>query len=304
MLVFKRFASTGSPKAKLEEFFTYHTTSALLKPWIYRPKNANYLLTMDMKDPNSNRPLQPRKPVGPLSRKVLNDYIESIPARSNELVEWFRNWTQVTPRKRQVFNYVSSQHIQLMLVSSFFKLGSYDELLMNLYNNKAKFLKAQNNEAFDVEHFFNTIIMCKLHKNHLCNYRDAELAKRKLIKTWKAITNRNDKTGLANALVSVLARQQGFEVDLKGLSVTDIVLPKLGEIENTNPSKLLNFIQENRYVYLMLRTIVEFSNDGPIDSIIENFISSYRRAAEELGKDDIYDNYIESMKNLWITKSE
>lgn len=299
MLVFKRFTATSAPKAKLEEYFTFHTTNAALKPWIYRPKNANYLLTMDLKDPKTNRPLQPRKPVAALSRKVLNDYIETVNPKSNELVEWFKSWTEVTPRKRALFNYISSQHIQNMLISSFFKLGYYDELLMNLHNNKAKFLRAQNTEAFDLEHVFNTIVMCKLHKNSLRNYRDGDLAKKKLMRTWSSITNRNNDSGLANCLINALAKQQGFEVQLKGLEGKEVSLPELANIENLNIPKLLSFIQDNQSSYLLARTIAQFGEDSSMDPKIKLFISSYQQVAQKLGKTDIYDSYLESMKNIW-----
>lgn len=302
MLAFKRFASSLGPKAKLDEFFAYHTTNAALKPWIYRPKNANILLTMDLKDPNTNAPLQPRDPVLPLSHKVLNEYIASLEPRSTDLVEWLKNWTNISIRKRAVWNYIGSSHIQNMLITTFSTLGSYTQLVNVLYGKRNKFLEARNYDAFDVEHVFNTMTMCNLHRNQLKSFKDPKVAERKLNNCWGIVSLKNNETGLANALVATMAKQQGFESlpILDGLEPAEVKLPSF-DVANSSVGKLAAFIFDNKNTYLIARTIAEFQDAESVDPRIKDFISNYQTISQKLGKDDFYDMYTTSMKKLWAT---
>lgn len=302
MLAFKRFASNLGPKVKLEEFYTYHTTNAALKPWIYRPKNANILLTMDLKDPKTNAPLQPRDPVLPLSHKVLNEYIASLNPGSTDLVGWFKKWTNVTTRRRAIWNYICSSHIQNMLIATFFTLGSYPQIVSALYCKRDKFLEARNYDAYDVEHFFNTIMMCSLHRNELKSLNDAIKAEKKLNNCWSIVSSKNNETGLANALVATLAKQQGFEKlpILKGLEPSEVVLPKCDPADSS-VGKLAAFIFNNKNTYLIARTIAEFQDSESVDPNIEDFIANYQTISQKLEKDDLYDMYKKSMKKVWET---
>lgn len=299
MVVLKRFASTES-KNKLNEFFVYHTTSASLKPWIYRPKNANILLTMDLKDPNTNTPLKPRQPMQPLSRKVLDQYISSVEPGSRELVDWFKLWTNVSPRKRQLWNYISNEHLQNMLLQSFFRIGSYAGLVRMLYSNKQNFLEARNSDALDVEHFFNTILVCNLHRNKALGFNDPVVAQKKLASAWANVTLKNNETGLANSLVHALVKQQKMETipTLKGLEPAEIRLPHLPQDES--PGKMAAHLGELRYLYLTARTVVEF--DANADPAIHEFIQSYKSYLQKLGGNDIYETSAETLKQLLATK--
>ncbi|CAR27470.1 hypothetical protein ZYGR_0I07450 [Zygosaccharomyces rouxii] len=294
MLAFKRFASSTAHKRELQEFFTYHTTKAELKPWIYRPKNANILLTMDLKDPETNAPLKPRSPVQPLSRKVLDQYVNSIEPNSRELVDWLRGWTDVSIRKRELWNYISSGHLQNMLMQSFFKIGSYASLVNTLYSRQKKFVEAKNQDAFDVERFFNTIIACNLHRNHELGYKTGDVALRKLETAWNHVTHRDNETGLANSLIGALVKQQGITnvPKLKGLSAKPINLPSLPE--NDSRGNTAASINEQKFTYMIARTVLEF--DPEADQAIKTFVKAYQARLKELGKEDVYENNVAIMK--------
>ena len=300
MLAFKRFASSTAHKRELQEFFTYHTTKAELKPWIYRPKNANILLTMDLKDPETNAPLKPRSPVQPLSRKVLDQYVNSIEPNSRELVDWLRGWTDVSIRKRELWNYISSGHLQNMLMQSFFKIGSYASLVNTLYSRQKKFVEAKNQDAFDVERFFNTIIACNLHRNHELGYKTGDVALRKLETAWKHVTCRDNETGLANCLVGALIKQQGItaEPKLRGLSSKPINLPSLPENESSGNTAAS--ISEQKFTYIIARTVLEF--DPEADQAIKTFVRTYQARLKELGREDLYEDNVASMKQNFAAR--
>ncbi|AQZ14160.1 MRP13 (YGR084C) [Zygosaccharomyces parabailii] len=299
MAVFRRFASTEAKK-KLHEFFTYHTTKSTLKPWIYRPKNANILLTMDLKDPATNAPLKPREPIQPLSRKVLDQYIASVEPGSRELVEWFKLWTNVSPRKRALWNYLSSEHLQNMLMQSFFRIGSYAGLVRTLYCNKENFLKAHNINALDVEHFFNTILVCNLHRNRALGFNDPLVAQKKLVNAWANVTLRKNESGLTNSLIQALAKQQNIKSipELSGLKAATVSLPELPLEESQG--KMAAQLGEFKFLYLTARTIAEF--DPETDAAIHDFIKRYQSYLQNLGAKDIYESSVEDLERLLATR--
>lgn len=300
MLVFKRFASSNGAIAALDEFFTYHTTNAALKPWIYRPKNANILLTMDLKDPTTGAPLQPRNPMPQVAQKALNEYIATLQPGSTDLLNWLKNWTSVTTRKKAVWKYLSASHIQTILVSSFFLLGSYSKVVGLLYSKKKNFLEAKNGDAFDVEHLFNTIVMCSLHRNAAKGLNDKDIAAKKLETAWRQVTNTENHTGLANVLIDTYVKQQSLpnQPMLKGLTETEIKLPKLPETEDQG--KLNSYLYVNKHNYLIARTIEEFSDT--VDPKVTNFIAEYQTISQKLNENDPYDTYKASMTKLLVEK--
>lgn len=293
MLVFKRFASSTGAKTVLDDFFTYHTTNAALKPWIYRPKNANILLAMDLKDPVTNTPIKPRKPMPTVAQKVLNDYLVTIQPGSRELLDWLRNWTSVTTRKKALWNYISASHLQNILVASFYQLGYYTQIVGLLYAKRGDFIKAGNSTAFDVEHFFNTIMMCNLHRNASKGLNDQETAAKKLRNAWKQVSHQENQTGLANALVKIYCNQQNIETApiLKGFTEAEIKLEQAPEISTSSDGHLAAFIFTNKNNYLIARTIQEFSGNLEVDPKIVQFVKEYQAISQKLAKDDLYDVY-------------
>ncbi|QLQ78819.1 hypothetical protein HG537_0B01670 [Torulaspora globosa] len=306
MLVFKRFASSTGAKTVLDEFFTYHTTNAALKPWIYRPKNANILLTMDLKDPVTKTPIKPRKAVPTVAQKVLNDYIASVQPGSKELLDWLRDWTCVTTRKKALWNYISGQHIENLLVSSFFRVGFYSQILGLLYSRRRDFIKAGNKSAFDVEHFFNAVIMCSVQRNAYKCLRDKEIARKKLENAWRQVSNQDNQTGLTNALVKAYCNQQGLDTVpvLNGLAETEIKLDRPADIATASDGELAAFVFANKNRYLIARTIQEFSEAQDVDPKISQFIQDYQAVCQKLDKDDLYDLYKSSMAQIYAANSD
>lgn len=306
MLVFKRFASNTGARAVLDDFFTYHTTNAALKPWIYRPKNANILLQMDLKDPVTKTPIKPRQAMPTVSQKVLNDYVASVEPGSKELLQWLRDWTSVTTRKKALWNYISAPHLQNILIRSFFQLGGYTHIVGLLYSRRRDFLKAGNLSAFDVEHFFNTIIMCSLQRNGLKGLQNRDIGLRKLENAWRQVTDKENQTGLADVLIKTYCKQQGIETSpvLGGLAETEIKLDQPADIATASDGQLAAFIFANKYNYLITRTIQEFSEGQEVDPKITQFVQDYQAICQKLGKDDLYDLYKSSLAKLFEEKQE
>ncbi|CAI4062373.1 hypothetical protein SKDZ_07G3310 [Saccharomyces kudriavzevii ZP591] len=294
-VVWKRFASTGeSARTKLEEFLIYHKTDAKLKPFIYRPKNAQILLTKDIRDPKTKEPLKPRAPVKPLSKQTLNDFIYSIEPNSTELLDWFKKWTGTSIRKRAIWTYISPIHVQKMLTASFFTIGKYAHMVGLLYGIEHKFLKAQNPSVFDIEHFFNINIMCALHRNKLRNYKDGDIAQRKLQVAWKKVLNRKNDTGLANILVTTLGRQIGFTPELAGLEPVQISLP---DIPTTlSDAELKGLLNKYEGVYLISRTLLDIDQHNAQYPELQRFIRQYQSAWGE--SNDPYDTSLKSLEQL------
>ncbi|CAI4479624.1 CQS_1a_G0019800.mRNA.1.CDS.1 [Saccharomyces cerevisiae] len=290
--VWRRFASTGEiVKAKLDEFLIYHKTDAKLKPFIYRPKNAQILLTKDIRDPKTREPLQPRPPVKPLSKQTLNDFIYSVEPNSTELLDWFKEWTGTSIRKRAIWTYISPIHVQKMLTASFFKIGKYAHMVGLLYGIEHKFLKAQNPSVFDIEHFFNTNIMCALHRNRLKDYKDAEIAQRKLQVAWKKVLNRKNNTGLANILVATLGRQIGFTPELTGLQPVDISLPDIPN--SSSGAELKDLLSKYEGIYLIARTLLDIDQHNAQYLELQEFIRQYQNALSE--SSDPYDTHLKAL---------
>ena len=298
-VVTKRYASTSASKQQLDEFFTYYKTHASLRPWIYRPKNSNLLLTMDLKDPNTNLPIQPRQPFKPLAKNVLNKYIDSLEPKSSELLTWFKDWTKMSVRKKPVWNYISASHLQKMLITSFFKLEGYSHLVSAIYSSRNKFVSAQNPQAYDVDHFFNTLIMCNLRRNLLMDFNDANVSKRKLIIAWGFTTLRTDNYGLAKLLVQELGKQQGYdtiEFVEKFKLLSEVMLPSI-DIGTAQTDALENFIEKQNGTYIITRTLLDYNKD--IDPKVHRFVQLYQSIQIKLKLTDVYDEYKLSEKEIW-----
>lgn len=283
-----------SADSKLDEYYKYFATQASLRPWIYRPKNANTLLAMDLKDSESDAPLKPRAPVRPLSKQVLNTYIWSA-QEASQLLSLLRKWTSLTTRKRGVWDYFTAEHIQNILFASTFKLGKLSSFLQHLYMWKPLFAEAGNDRVFDVEHFFNSLVTCQLHRNAVRELGDANVAEKKLLNAWHQVSVKENKTGLTSYLVSALAKQQGFpEVKLPGLADADVLLPHI-DLGATKSGKIAAFASKHRFLYLMARTIDEY---GTPSEPISSFIQNYQAAQKSLGQNDVYQEYVVIARRL------
>lgn len=256
----RRYLSTfQKADAKLEEYFKYYATQASLRPWIYRPKNANTLLAMDLKEQGTDTPLKPRSPVKPLSKNVLNTYIWSA-QEASQVLNLLHKWTSLTTRKRGIWGYFDAHHLQNILFASTFKFGKLSSFLKHLYMWKPKFAEAGNAKIYNVEHFFNSLVTCQLHRNAARELGDPELAYNKLLNAWNHVSSKEIETGLTSHLVAALAKQQGFsQTQLPGLSEVEIALPH-ANLESTSNGKLSAFLSDNRFLYVMAQTVIQYGN--------------------------------------------
>ena len=300
MRSFRRFNSGLAARQQIDNYFTYFQTKNDLRPLIYRQKNANTLLAMDLKDPITKQQIKPRPPIASIPKQLLTTYIKSIPQGSNEFFEWLKPWMKLTTRKKEIYQYFTSTHLQNMLIQSFFVVGDYTRMVGYLYIQKQRFLNACNGSIYDIDHFYNTLLMCSLHRGSIMQFNDSEIAKQKIKQMWLNTVDKQQKLGLTPLLVNCYAKQQGFDT-------TDL-MPELNDVPITLPT-LTNeitpklFTQQNEPLYLMCRTIEQFSNDIPKE--ITNFINEYKTATSELGDTaDIYDKYVSSMKQIWTQKKE
>ena len=316
----------SAAREKIDEYFTYFKTQAALRPLVYRAKNASTLMAMDLIDPETNEPITPRKPIVSIPNKLLIDYIKSVNTEgSNEFYEWFKRWTDVTPRKKPIWNYFTPVHLQYMMVQSFFKIGDYARLIGFLYTRWNRFAKAGNAKIFDVEHFFNTYLMCAIQRGRIFEFNDPEKAKRKLLQAWSRTYSREQRTGLCAMLINCFAQQQGFslsesgskaEQELAKLVTTtttgenedgSVVLPKFDPEITVDPKR---FLERNENLYLICRTLLDnttATTTGPYAEI-QRFVNEYDKlsasgdsATTSVG---IYEDYMESMRKIWFAKKE
>ncbi|KAL3239977.1 mitochondrial 37S ribosomal protein mS44 MRP13 [Nakaseomyces bracarensis] len=294
MLRFRRLYSVAkSNKQLLDEFYEYYSTKKDLRPLIYRPRNATVLRSMDLKDPVTNKPLQPRDPVRPLGKQVLNGYIESLPEGSKELMDWLHKWCGVSLRKKTLFRYLSGSHLQTMLFSSLFRIGHFGHTLGLLHSYQGRIVAAGNTQAYNAEQYFNTAIACSILRNSAKGLVDSGIALKKLRVNWAKTTTREIRTGLTWPLIEAYAHQQGIDatkITLAGVEKNvPIQLPKPEE-------DLTNYVSRNKYLYYIARVIAEHSETCPNDITV--FIQDYQKSLSSIQKQDDYESSIESMQQL------
>lgn len=303
--IFRRFIAENSAqncKVKLDEFYTYYTTKLADRPLIYRPRNANTLVAMDIKDPVTKEPILPKDPIKPLAKNTLTEYIKSMNSdQSMELFAWFKKWTSVSRRKKQLWQYMNSRHIEAFIIQSFFKLGNFEKLLGLIYARRANFINAKQTTIYDIDHFFNPVMMCFIHRNSLAHFNDVEKSTRKLQILWNNVMVKEDNTGLAKLLLDTLIKEQGIDaqkLDVK-LASSEISLPPLSDVKEEVMKPVFDANLSN---YLVARTLKQFSQTIPIQ--LENYISEFEALAAKLNQGDIYSEYTNSLSQLWAAKRE
>ncbi|CCH60052.1 hypothetical protein TBLA_0C02420 [Henningerozyma blattae CBS 6284] len=289
--------SSASPKSQLDEFYTYYTTRKELRPYIYRPKNSSLLISKNLKDPKTGEQLKPKDPIKPLSSQALISYINSIPNGSNDLLNWFLEWTKPNHRKRPLWNYITPRHIQELLINSFFKIGNYSYILSTLYSTSNKFIHAGNPKIFDINHFFDSYLICNIHRNQLFNYKNGSNIQEKKLRTcWNHIVYKKNlkQSGLTNLLLKVLGAQQGFDPftivkELKNINTIELPIDT-PIVTEKNTLELENFFEAYKFNYLACKTIEEFDPKLISESSgdIKTFITYFSKITEKLGKEDYY----------------
>lgn len=260
---------------------------------------------MDLRDPITKKKLTPKEPRATLSRAVFLDYLQEVQQGKEgkgELVSWLRAWCQIPARKTHVWGYLDSYMVAKMLAVSFFEIGGYTQLVNELYCQRKKFVSAKNPGVFNVEDFFNTLLMCNLQRNHILQFNDVEISKKKLANAWRRVSERENKTGLANLLLDTLGKQMGYDCRevVKGLDMQtgELDLPLWEQDKGISKEQ---YLQKNDLVYLLSRTILQFNEAeaSNVDSPVVKFVDQYKQLSEELGKADLYDQYQDSMTQLW-----
>lgn len=310
-----RFQSTSTQnslvRAQLDEYLAYYNTKKELRPYIYRPKNHNKLLTMSIpiKDDHGNiidyETPKPKDPIRPISPKLLTKYIDSVKDR-NELLQWVKEWTDVTTRKKDVWKLWRPIHLQKLLIKSLTEFGGYSNMLGFIYALKDKFVRAKNGQVYNIENFFNTVLLCTLLRNHLIRSPDSKIALRKLKTAWSITQLKENETGLSNILIQTLEQVQGFKTsnELKGFESKSLTLPNLNNLDSLmNTSYKEKIMQDNELAYLISRTLLERVNLKPIDlspetlRSMQNFVHDYQQLLS--GKEDKYDKMMKSMDELY-----
>ncbi|CCK68565.1 mitochondrial 37S ribosomal protein mS44 MRP13 KNAG_0B01180 [Huiozyma naganishii CBS 8797] len=301
-----RSESTGrtTPKQQLADYFEYYMTPIAQRPFIYRPRNANILLTMDIKDPKTNLPVKPRAPIKPIAKSVLNEYIKSA-TEKGELFEWFKNWTKVSVRKRHLWNYLDAKHIQNALVHSFFETGDYCRIVGFFYTKRGSLVNSGNVGAYNVEEFFNTLVMCNLHRQRVKGFNEPERAAKKLKVAWGVVTQRENKSGLADLLVQCMAKEQNFKPSLRAFVRKEVLeLPTSASLSDSE--ELKQFVAANENTYLICRTLLDYGSDtitgGNLDTL-KRFVTEYQQASQKFNLSDKYDAYVKALEQLY-PKSE
>lgn len=290
-------SSVQDPAVTLNEFIRFVKTPQTLKPFIYRKKNANRLLAMDLKDPESNLPVQPRDPVKVPRISTLNKVIYNA-SSYEELKNIAQEWSSITPRKTLFWSYFEAIHLHNFLLVSTFKHASYGPALNLLYQLQYLFAKAKETDAFDVNLWFNTVVMCQLHRNELLDVKGTEMAERGFKKLWSTVAVKNDSTGLAEELFKCLNRQHGSSIKFP-LDTTPVSLPTFS-LEDQTVKKQRNFLQDNKPLYLFSKTASAF---GSTNEEIEKFISSYAALAKQVGQADVYDSFVAQYKSALESKA-
>lgn len=307
---FTRLSSTGAApsaqasRAMLDSYFTYFKTPVAMRPLVYRPRNANTLLAMDMKDPETKQQIKPLQPVASVPKSAFMQFLRSTGKGSDEFFRWIQPWVSVTPRKRQIFQYFTPQMFQWMLIQSFFVVGDYTRMVGYLYTNRSRFEAAKNPNVYDVDHFMATVLMCSIQRGSVFQFTKSLKANIKLKSLWKNTLQRTQKTGLAPLLLDCYCHQQGITVESTGITFNEVsvALPSTSGLKDAAEKE--KFANTYEATYLLTRTIQEFAPNGEVNKEVARFVDEYKALKVELGvTSDIYDQFKITMTELWTVKN-
>lgn len=301
-------------KSQLDEYLAYYNTTKQSKPQMYKPKDGNKLLTMSIPIMNDHGSIVGHKthkskdPIKPISPKLLTKYIDSAEDK-DELFQWVKEWTYVATKKKDVWKLWRPIHLQKLLIRSLTEFGEYSNMLGLIYSLKDKFVRAKNGQVYNIENFFNTVLLCTLLRNHLIPFPDSKIALRKLKTAWSITQLKENKTGLSNILIQSLEQVQKFNTsnELIGFEDKSLVLLNLSNFNSkmvtSNKEKI---IQKNELVYLISRTLLDRVNlkqiDIPQESLasMQKFVNGYQQFLS--GEEDKYEKMMKSMDELYKSK--
>lgn len=303
--------STNPLRNKLDDYLTYYNTPMELRPYIYRPKNHNKLLTMSVpvKDDHGNiidhDTPTPRDPIKPISSDLITQYIDSIQDKK-ELMEWLKQWMAVTTRKKSIWKLWKPIHLQKILLKSFFEIGGYSNFLGYIFTQNNKFIEAKNSQVFNIENFLNSVLLCSLLRDHINRSFDSKASLQKLKNAWTVTQFKTNRTGLVNILIQSLEQRQRFTAldELKAYKPKNLVLPIFPSLESKsfqfNKDK---FLKDNELVYFICRTILEQIDkqtiiiDPKVLESMQEFVTKFKELSPQ--EEDKFDKLILSMKELY-----
>ncbi|CAL9732417.1 small ribosomal subunit protein mS44 [Monosporozyma unispora] len=298
-------------RIKLDEYLTYYKTPMEMRPYIYRPKNHNKLLTMStpIKDDHGNiidhETPAPRDSIRPISSDLILQYINSVQDK-NELMHWLKEWTNVTTRKKTIWKLWKPIHLQQILLRSFFELGGYSNFLGFIYTQKNKFIDAKNGQVFNIENFLNTVLLCNLLRDHLTRSLDSKKSLQKLKNAWSITQFKTNRTGLVNVLIQSLEQRQRFTAldELKSYKPKNLVLPIFpspdSESFQLNKDK---FLKDNELVYIISKSLLEqidkesITLDPQVIKSMQDFVTKYIELSPN--EPERFDDLFKSMHELY-----
>ncbi|AET38324.1 mitochondrial 37S ribosomal protein mS44 MRP13 Ecym_2611 [Eremothecium cymbalariae DBVPG len=275
------------------EFVEFIKTPKEMRPYIYRPKNADKLLAMDLKD-SDNKPLQSRPPIKKPSRAAFNNLLFQMQS-PGELTGLLQEWVDITPRKKVLWAYFHSEHLQNMLIVSTFKLGMYGKLLQKIYELQPNFKQANNGHIYNANNWLTTNLMCRLQINGAKNFKNKFLVKKKVVTLLESTANKHETNGLAKELLMCINKQQDTDISIPTELDKPVNLPSI-DVEKSTFGVLAKYITAHRNLYLEARTALEFGSDN--DSV-KLFVNNYQTILNKLKRPgDIYDESVASLKQL------
>ncbi|KAL6942018.1 hypothetical protein ACO0QE_003182 [Hanseniaspora vineae] len=300
----KEFATSEQVKPfqqELDTFIEYLTTPRSLKVLLYRPKNKQRIVELDLKDPVTGKLLEQRPPFTPISTKVLSKFL--LNAQNKTDIEWVMYQLKRLKPKHRMFwyNYLNSEHFALLSYLSLFKTNQHSEVAYFFSKNlgpESSFVHEKLGSVYDIENYFNCAVSIKLLKKHLFHKSipSKNAMNIKVQHYYDNVLNKaeTDKTGLARVLVDQLT--QGSHPILNELK-SNINLPALPqstqEIDSLVLSKFLNFVNEHQLTYISTRILELAGNKTPE---VLQFNKDFKLALEKSQKPDFFDSLFAEYK--------
>lgn len=300
---------------ELKEGLKYYTTSKDLKPLIYRPKNANTLLGMDIYDEEDGRRIQPKSFAGTMKKSLLtnlfthsNNYLEL--RRAQDMLFAFANLRKLPSNK----NYIDEEHFQNFLISAA-RLNKFPHALSHLYRHNRVVAPHTSHETIQLIHVMNGILKLNskgydasgvlfkdfVRKMYVPMKQFTEYRKSELDQVFgqNGLTALSFAAALANfASVRPKTKAQAeekIENVLKEVDVEGLELPSFG-------GKHTAFSSKNQIEMLILEGIVngllktENARAKAAVAKIAPLVESYNKLAQEQGKKTLYSRVSEESK--------
>lgn len=299
----------------LNNYFTYYRTQVAQRPFIYRPDNKQILLNMKLRDPITNKLItKTRNFPGDISNKLLLQYMNYHKDDMVKIIQLWKNWLQISKRRKAIWNYFNSNHVSDLLLYSYryesmFKNEINDKELEGkenyplsyvisfLYSQRNNFKATGNTKIYDIENFYNIIQLLNIQRHLKLKFNDPSVSQSKILNCWKNVTHRVDKTGLAKILTDCLIQLQKID---KGSLLEDMFGYKymkatlcLPTLPSTTEKNIKSVLEDNRNTFLIVKTLSLHCADlleSEVLTQFQNFINQY----ESMQQTDAYRFYFDN----------